>query len=293
LIAAVGPDSGPAVAVQRVKAAIKSRLRAFRFWYVRQFRAFSREDLARKLRELGIVEGDVVLVHSSYDAFAGFVGKPTDVIGVLEAAVSRRGVLMMPTIPFTGTAVEHVAHTPIFDVARTPSRMGLLTELFRRSAGVVRSVHPTHAVAIWGDDAQALAAGHHTAKTPCGQGSPYAKLLERDGKVLLAGTDIASLTLYHTLEEALEDRLPASPFTSTDFRLPSRLSDGTTVVTITRLFEPAVSRRRNVAKIVPELKQRGQWHEARLGGLTLVLLRAREVRDAVFALAARGIYCYD
>jgi aminoglycoside 3-N-acetyltransferase len=245
------------------------------------------------MRDLGVAEGDVLFVHSSYDAFAGFTGKPTDIIAVLEAAVSPRGVLMMPTIPFTGTAVEHVARTPIFHVSRTPSSMGLITELFRRSVGVVRSVHPTHAVAIWGDEAPALAAGHHTARTPCGRGSPYAKLLERDGKVLLAGTDITSLTLYHTLEEELEDRLPVSPFTSADFRLSSQLSDGTALDTITRLFEPAISRRRNLTKLVPELKRKGAWREAHLGGLTLVLLRARDVRDAVVALADRGIYCYD
>src|SRR5438874_3158100 len=149
------------VAVRRAKNAIKSRLKAFQLWYARRFRPFSSEDLAQSLRDLGIAEGDLLLVHSSYYAFAGFTGKPTDVIAVLEAALSPRGALMMPTIPYNGTAVEHVARTPMFDVARTPSRMGLITELFRRSVGVVRSVHPTHAVAIWGEEAQALAAGHH------------------------------------------------------------------------------------------------------------------------------------
>lgn len=200
---------------------------------------------------------------------------------------------MMPTIPFTGTAIDYVAQAAVFDVARTPSRVGLVTELFRRSAGVVRSVHPTHAVAIWGNEAGALASGHHTAKTPCGKGSPYAKILERDGKVLLAGTDIGCLTLYHTIEEMLEPNLPLSPFTSREFQLTSRAADGTMLITTTRLFEPVVSRRRNLGKLVPELKRLGAWHETRLGGLRLVLLRARDVNRAALALADRGIYCYD
>jgi len=272
---------------------VKSRVKLLHQWYARQFRSFSPEEFAETLQKLGLVEGDLLFVHSSYDAFAGFTGKPTDVIAALEASVSRRGALMMPTIPYTGTAVEYVEDTPIFDVARTPSRVGLLTELFRRSAGVVRSVHPTHAVAIWGDEAPALAGDHHTASTPCGQGSPYAKLLERDGKVLLAGTDIGCLTLYHTFEEALEQKLPSSPFTSTAFTLSSRLRDGSMLVTTTRLFEPAISRTRNLTKLVPELKRDGAWREIRIGGLNLVLLRARDIRDAVFALAVRGIYCYD
>jgi len=39
---------------------------------------------------------------------------------------------MMPTIPFRGTAVEYALGDPVFDVRQTVSRMGLLTELFRR-----------------------------------------------------------------------------------------------------------------------------------------------------------------
>jgi aminoglycoside 3-N-acetyltransferase len=280
-------------ALRTAKRAVKAQLKQLRQHYMRRFRAFTPDDLERALRDLGLAEGDAVLMHSAFDAFTGFTGRPTDVIAVMQRVLSARGVLMMPTIPFTGTAVDHVARTPLFDVARTPSRVGLLTELFRRSAGVVRSVHPTHAVAIWGDAADAIAAGHETAATPCGAGSPYVRLLDRGGKVLLAGADIASLTLYHAIEEALEPRLPVSPFTDERFALRSRRIDGTEVTTTTRLFKPQVSRRRNLSKLEPELKRRGRWRERRVGGLSLIVLAANDIRDAAFALAQRGIYCYD
>jgi aminoglycoside N3'-acetyltransferase len=280
-------------ALRSAKRIFKSQLKILRQKYARQFHAFSPEDLGRALRDLGLREGDVVLMHSAFDAFVGFTGRPTDVITVVQGIVSTRGVLMMPTIPFTGTAVDHVASHPVFDVARTPSRMGLLTELFRRTPGVVRSVHPTHAVAVWGSDAETIAAGHHTAATPCGAASPYAKLFDRNGKVLLAGVDIASCTLYHAIEEALGPRLPVSPFTEEYFKLRSRTSDGTEVVTTTRLFEPIVSRRRNLRKLSAELERIGAWHERRVGSLPLIVLDARTISDAAFALAERGIYCYD
>ena len=137
--------------------------------------------------------------------------------------------------------------------------MGLLTELFRRSPGVVRSIHPTHPVAIWGYDANVIATGHHLAQTPCGVGTPFEALLKRHGKIALLGTDISALTFYHMLEEAIERDLPLGPFTDEVFHLRSRTRDGLILDTNGRLFEPAVSRRRNRPVAV---HQSGSAHHA-------------------------------
>ena len=280
-------------ATQALKSGVKRQLRLLQQRYVRTFHAFTPADLRACLATLGVASGDIVLVHSSFDAFVGFKGKPSDVIAALMDAVGPTGTLLMPTLPFSGTAVAWVKDHPLFDVARTPSRMGLITELFRRSPGVIRSVHPTHPVAAWGRDAAAMTAGHHLARTPCGEPSPFAQLLERRGKILLLGADISSLTFFHLTEELLEPRLPVSPFTQETFHLTSKQRDGSLVATDTRLFEPAVSRRRNLYKLVPELKQRNAWREKRVGHLTATLLGAEDVYNAVVSLASRGIYCYD
>jgi aminoglycoside N3'-acetyltransferase len=276
-----------------LKAEVRNQLKIIRQRYARSFHSFTPETLRQHLQALGIQPGDLLLVHSSYDAFDGFNGKPTDVIGVLQELVGAQGVLMMPTMPFTGTAVEYARSNPVFDVARTPSRTGLLTELLRRSSGVVRSVHPTHPVAVWGNDAVAITAGHHEAATPCGAGSPFARLHEQAGKMLLLGADISSLTFYHWIEEALESRLPESPFTRQRFLLASRCMDGRLVMTDTRLFEPGVSRRRNLYKLLPELKRRGLLRQQRIGRLTMTLLTTKDVYTSASSLADQAIYCYD
>jgi hypothetical protein len=106
------------------------------------------------------------------------------------------------------------------------------------------------------------------------------------------GADIDSLTFYHYLEEAEEARLPTSPFTRETFALTTRLPDGSVLPTSTRLFEPAVSRRRDLAKLVPELRHAGAWHEARLGWLRIIVIEARAVHEAFLRLADRGVFCY-
>ncbi|HVH68739.1 MAG TPA: AAC(3) family N-acetyltransferase [Gemmatimonadales bacterium] len=274
-----------------VKRQVRGRLRiALTSWG----RPYASADLLTAVRELGVVPGDTLLVHSSFDKFGKFTGKPSDVLTVLQAAVGPSGTLMLPTLPFTGmSTVEYAREPRVFDVKRTPSQMGLLTELFRRAPGVVRSVHPTHPVAIWGADATELAAGHAAAKTPCGVGSPYAKLLDRDGKIMFLGCNVDVMTFIHTVEEVLEPRMPFSPFTTRTYVLESRDAVGQRWVTETRLSEPRYARRRRLAKLVPVLRRRGAWREGRVGGLRMRLVAARQVLDTCQALADRGIYCYD
>jgi len=275
------------------KDRLKGWRKRLRLAYVRRWHGFGPDDLLATLRRLGVRSGDVMLVHSSYDRFAGFSGKPSDVLRVLQEAITPAGTILMPTLPFTGTAVDYVSRGSIFDVQRTPSQMGLLTELFRRSPEVSRSVHPTHPVAAWGRRAMYMLANHHLARTPCGEGTPFARLLEQDGRILLLGTDIGSVTFFHYIEEVLEPSMPMSPFTKEEFSLQSRDKTGAILVSKLRLFDPAVSRRRDLGKLERVLRQQANWVEARLGDLGIILLEARDVMAASKRLAAQGVYCYD
>jgi len=233
------------------------------------------------------------MVHSSFDSFEGFVGEPSQVLLALQQVLTPTGTLLMPTMPFTGTALEYVSTERVFDLEKGPSRMGLITELFRRSPGVVRSIHPTHPVACWGAKAQEIAADHHLAATPCGRESPFGRLLDFDGKILLLGTEIDSLSFVHTIEETMESKLPLSPFTRETFTLRTRDKDGNILVTNTRLWNTELALRRNPFKLVPVLRERGQWKEGRAGRLSITLLKAEDVLDASLSLARRGEYFYD
>src|SRR5262249_12540176 len=157
--------------------------------------------------------GDVVFAHVAFNQFLGFEGGPGDVIQVLQRVVGDSGTVLMPTLPFGGTAVEYAERHPMTDLVRTPSAMGFVTEIFRRMPGVIRSAHPTHPVAAWGAKAAELTCDHHLAETPCGKQSPYLRLLDVEGKILFLGAEIAAMTFYHGVEEILEPRMPFSPFT--------------------------------------------------------------------------------
>ena len=69
----------------------------------------------------------------------------------------------MPTFPFQGA--QGADKYSRFDVQKTPSKVGILTEVFRQTQGVERSKHPTHPVAAWGLHANEIVSTHHLGPT--------------------------------------------------------------------------------------------------------------------------------
>jgi aminoglycoside 3-N-acetyltransferase len=276
----------------RLKPWLRTLRQKVRHRWIITFFAFGPEELKALLHRLGVAPGDVVMVHSSFDRFEGFQGSLRDAMQVLQDAVGSEGGLLMPTLPFSGNAVEYVKTNAILDVKRTPSRMGFMTEIFRRLPGVSRSLHPTHPVAGWGAKAARLLESHRSARTPCGAGSPFEKLVEADGKLVLLGVSIRTMTFYHYLEEDLEARMPFSPFTTETFTLSVRDERGQTWPVVTRLYDPVVSGERDPELMVPHLKARGFWREQKVGGLNVIVLRCREVRQVVSEMASEGLFCY-
>ncbi|TMD71456.1 MAG: AAC(3) family N-acetyltransferase [Chloroflexi bacterium] len=281
------------VASRVLPSGAKMGLKRLQRAYVRTFWAFTAADLCNALQRLGVEPGDFLMVHSSFDKFLGFRGGPVEAIHALQDVVGPRGTLMMPTLPFTGSAIEYTSRDLVFDVRRTASRMGFITEVFRRGPEVVRSLHPTHSVAVWGNKADAIIAGHHVAETPCGRRTPYGKLLECDGKILFAGVPVSTMTFFHFVEEELEPRMPFPLFAPEEYALRWKDEAGVIGVSKMRLFSLRLAGHRDLNPLASELQRRKQWREWRVGRLRLILLRAREVYDATFALAERGVFCYE
>ncbi len=278
--------------VKTVKRRVKSWLKERRRRFIRHFRSFSKDEFAALLLRLGIRSGDVLLVHIAYDRFEGFEGTPTDVIRILQNAIGDSGTLLMPTIPFRGSALEYARSKQVTDLVWTPSATGLVTEVFRRMPDVIRSIHPTHPVAAWGRQSAELTRDHHLAETPCGKSSPFLRLLDVDGKILFLGTGIGPMTFFHSVEEILEPQMPVSPFTAERFELETRDAEGNVWNTKTRLFEPRLSRRRDMHMLQLALRRNGFWKEGRLGGLNVILLESRQVLETCREMAMQGRFCY-
>jgi len=148
------------------------------------------KDILSGLKALGIGNGDLLAVHSSLKSMGRVEGGPETVVEALKSAVGRRGTLLMPV--FTPPS-------DVFYVNDAPSTTGIITETLRHSPGTVRSLHPTHSVAVWGRYARNLARDHHKHEA-LGVNSPFHRLARRGGKVLFIGVDFTKASLVHVAE---------------------------------------------------------------------------------------------
>jgi len=159
-----------------------------------------RAQIEAALREAGLGEGDAAFVQAGMSSFGTIEGGPETVIEAFARVLGSDGLIAMPSFPLDRPAIEYLRADPVFDLLNTPSRMGAVSERFRTSEGVVRSLHPTHPVCARGPGAEELVAGHELAQTPFGVGTPFARLIERSAHQVYFGSGVGAITMYHAYE---------------------------------------------------------------------------------------------
>jgi|LSQX01.2.fsa_nt_gb aminoglycoside N3'-acetyltransferase len=166
-------------------------------------------DIEHKLQELGIKRGDTIMVHSS---FSRIDADADEFIDFLKNYIGQQGNILMPTHP----KLTEENGILIYDVDRSPSTVGYLTERFRLSEGVERSLHPFSSIAVWGRDKAYFLKDNVNDKEPTlphGKYSPYCRFCLMDGKVLCIGvTAIRRATISHVAEEVLDSDFPVKDF---------------------------------------------------------------------------------
>lgn len=249
-------------------------------------------ELQNGLSRLGIRRGDTILVHSAFRRATGFRGSPQDVIACLLSAVGEEGNLLMVSLPYETSSYEHLRHDPLFDLRRTPSRMGIVSEVFRRREGVRRSLHPTHPVLALGKDAEWLVRDHEKCGTPCGAGTPFAKLREIGGKVLFFDVPFGNFTFIHHIEDLLEASLPFPLYRDESF--PGRVldQDGQPLVVPTRVFSQRAVSTRRPEVLERHLRDKGLLLRGRVGRTRLMVVGCEDAARVALEMAGREVFFY-
>ena len=188
----------------------------------------------------GLKRGDVVLVHSSANTLiksgslerrddatpTGVVQYSAAVIDMLLDYLGPDGTLLMPTEGM-GDVQEFSRNGKVFDSTKVPSNRGLITELFRRRSGVVRSVHPWYNLAGCGPLAAELIKDHaKAAPYTMDSNSPWHKLNDVGGKVVMLGTGFDCNSLIHLPEYVYGQEYPRAIYYNRFFPLKYRDVDG-------------------------------------------------------------------
>ncbi len=154
--------------------------------------------MAADLCALGIEQGDVLLVHSSFKSLGTVPGGiETAIRGLLES-VGSEGTLLLPALSY----MQEPHH--LHDARNTPSCVGAIAEFFRLRQGTLRSLHPTHSLCGVGRHVEALFADHNRDHTPCGPHSPLRTMIDLGAKIVMLGCGLRPNTTMHAIEEFVE-----------------------------------------------------------------------------------------
>jgi len=178
-------------------------------------------DIEQKLRQMSISDGNLLIVHSSYNALKPTGATPNDIIDMLLELIGPNGTLALPTIPTYSNVSELGRHLITRDVSeevieynpqRTPSGTGIITNIFLTYPGVVRSKHPLNTMAALGPLAEQIIKNNLDGyePLPCGVNSSWKFCADNNAKILALGVDMAhSLTMIHVAEDINPDKWPA------------------------------------------------------------------------------------
>jgi aminoglycoside 3-N-acetyltransferase len=176
----------------------------------------TRDRLAADLRALGLQPRDTVMVHASVRAIGEVAGGPDEIHLAIKDVITSAGTLVMyascpryvDEVGRGNLSAEEEATVleslPPFDAttARSARDNGALVELLRTWPGSRVNAHPARFV-VWGSGADELfrtqpwdfAFGHD---------SLLERFVERDGRILLLGSDHDNVTFLHYAEHVVD-----------------------------------------------------------------------------------------
>jgi aminoglycoside 3-N-acetyltransferase len=278
---------------RRYRLWAKARLFELRRLLARSLLSYDGPQLIACIRKLGVQPGDTVLLHSSFEEHHGFRGTVQEVTDVFIDAVGPAGNLLMVSLPYRSSSLQYLSKLKRFDVRKTPSMMGMMSELFRRRPNVLRSLSPTHPMLVHGPKAQWFVAGHESCQHPCGPGSPFEKLVTCDAKAVFYNTSFDAYTFFHYLEHLVSSEMPFRLYTDTPFPAQVVDFDGVVSTVPTYAFAIDAMRRRRFAVLENELLRRHAIKKRRLGNGSLLVVSIRETVECVRDMTHRGVYFYD
>lgn len=156
-------------------------------------------DIVKGLKEGGIKENNIVLVHADVSKFGkiGDIKNKSEFLRLitdsLKEVVGENGTIIMPTFSYSFCKNEE------YNPDATSSTVGVLSEHFRKGKDVVRTLHPIFSVAVWGREKEIFS--ENLGKDSFGKDSVFGKLHHKNGKIIFFGAPFQSCTFIHYIEQ--------------------------------------------------------------------------------------------
>ena len=164
----------------------------------------TKEKLYSQLREMGAVPGVPVIMHTSLKSIGEIDGRAEALLGWLIEYFTRDGGLFC--IPTHTWHLMFNKDVPTLDLNKSETCLGAFTKIAAGHKNGKRSLHPTHSMVVFGEDAESFIECERSSLTMVPPSGCYGKFYELKGKILLVGVGQESNTYMHSVEENSESR---------------------------------------------------------------------------------------
>jgi aminoglycoside 3-N-acetyltransferase len=239
-----------------------------------------------------VKKGDTLFIHSSMrNLYLDFDKK--EILGVLQESVGETGTLAFPCWHFNIRAEEYIRENdPVFDIKKSPSAMGKIPDELRLDPSASRSFHPTNSVVARGPNAQRLTEGHETGIYPCGEQSPFFKLIELNAKIIGVGVTVDNLTFVHTVEDTMKGEFPIK--TRNDEVYPCNCVDANGQVRVVRTVVASTAiQHRDVFGFFKKYVPSSMYKYCRVKNMDFFSLEATAAYEQLKALARENKTIYS
>jgi len=242
--------------------------------------------------DLRLRSGDLVYVHSGVDGLS--LNFPFyRILFLIQEVIGDAGTVVFPTYPnHRISSYEWLKQGNIFDVRRTPSYTGILTEFARRQRKAVRSLHPTKSVCAIGPAAREITATHQLSPYPYDTCSPYYKLIEGGGRIIGLGASTNYISFGYCVDDALKEKFPVRVYHDQIFDAPcidytgERVTVSTYAHDMSRVIHP------DMPRFMKTYVSEEACRDLSIRGMRFFRASAPKLFQEMMSLAERDIIAY-
>lgn len=242
--------------------------------------------------DLRLAFGDLVYVHSGMD------GLNLDfpfyrILFLIQGIIGPTGTVVFPTYPnHRISSYEWLRQGNVFDIRRTPSYTGILTEFARRQRKAMRSLHPTKSVCAIGPAAKDLTTAHELSPYPYDTNSPYYKLIAGGGKIIGLGATTNYISFAYCVDDTFKEEFPVRVYHDELFAAPCINYDGERVIVKTFAHDMSTTVHPNMPEWMRTYVSESACRDLVVRGMKFFRANAPELFAEMMELARRDIIAY-
>ena len=183
----------------------------------KNLKPITKDILSHKFSQLGIMQGDTLLVHASLSSLGYVVGGAEALFLALRDVIGEKGTIVVPsqTVKISDPASWQYPPVPQewHDVIRSSmpaysknlsysKAMGAFSQFIGILPDSIRSNHPMYSFTAIGKKASEII-GQDSFDFPFGDESPLRRMYSIGAKILMIGTDFETNTSLHLAEHRL------------------------------------------------------------------------------------------